>query len=87
MGEGIFELITQIPLQTETEGNDLVCTYLIILAVILVALYLGLFIYNKMVIGKKQKQHPCKYCGHMVNAVSKCCSAFVSSTISTNLEK
>jgi len=75
MGEGIMRLLEIYPLQTGTEGNDMVCTYLIILAIILVALYLGLFIYNKMVIGKKNKQHPCKYCGHMVNAVSKCCSA------------
>ena len=75
MGEGFIGILGNIPLQTETEGNDMVCTYLIILAVILIALYLGLFIYNKMVVGKKQKQHPCKYCGHMVNAVSQCCSA------------
>ena len=75
MGEGGLGFLTNLPLQTETGDNDMVCTYLIVLAVILVALYLGLFIYNKVVLGKKQKQHPCKYCGHMVNAVSQCCNA------------
>lgn len=62
-------------LQTNGTGSDMVCSYLIILGVILIVLYLGLFIYNKLVVGKKQKQHPCKYCGHMVNAVSQCCGA------------
>lgn len=75
MGEEISLLLVLLRLQTDDTGNDMVCTYLIILGVILIALYLGLFIYNKMVVGKKQKQHPCKYCGHMVNAVSQCCGA------------
>ena len=68
-------LLSQLPLQTEGEGSDMICTYLIVLGIILIALYLGLYIYNKVVIGKKTKQHPCRYCGHMSNAVSQCCSA------------
>lgn len=75
MGEELIGFLLNFPLQSDTEGNDMVCTYLIILAVILVGLYVALYIYNKMVIGKKPKQHPCKYCGHMVNAVSQCCGA------------
>jgi len=75
MGEGISLFSGLPPLQTNGGGNDMVCTYLIILGVILVALYLGLYLYNRIVVGKKQKQHPCKYCGHMVDAVSQCCGA------------
>jgi hypothetical protein len=75
MGDGVVRILEVAPLQTEGEGSDMVCTYLIILAVILIALYVGLFIYNRMVAGKRTKQHPCKYCGHMVNAVSHCCGA------------
>jgi hypothetical protein len=75
MGEAILTILRMMPLQTDGEGNDMVCTYLIILGVILLILYIGLFIYNRMVVGKKVRQHPCKYCGHMVNAVSHCCGA------------
>jgi len=75
MGNGFWRVIDFSALQTDGEGSDMVCTYLIILAIILVVLYIGLFIYNRMVAGKKSKQHPCKYCGHMVNAVSHCCGA------------
>jgi hypothetical protein len=75
MGEAILTFLRMMPLQTDGEGNDMVCTYLIILGVILLILYVSLFIYNRMVVGKKVRQHPCKYCGHMVNAVSHCCGA------------
>ena len=75
MGEEISLLLGLLRLQAGGTGSDMVCTYLIILGVILVVLYLGLFIYNKMVVGRRQKQHPCKYCGHMVSAVSQCCGA------------
>lgn len=75
MGEVLLSILRLLPLQTDGEGNDMVCTYLIILGVILLILYVGLFIYNRVVVGKKVRQHPCKYCGHMVNAVSHCCGA------------
>lgn len=75
MGEGLLAFLEKLPLQTDDGGSDMVCTYLVILAVILLILYIALFLYNRMVVGKKVRQHPCKYCGHMVNAVSQCCSA------------
>ena len=60
---------------TEEEGYGELCIYFAILVVILLVLYVLLYVYNKLIIGKKVKQHPCRYCGHMVNAVSNCCSA------------
>ena len=74
MGEGIMELMRFLPL-AEGDGSDMICVYLIILGVILIGLYLGLYLYNTFLVGKKSKQHPCKYCGHMVDAVSDCCNA------------
>jgi hypothetical protein len=74
MGAGFAFFTGMWPLQTD-EGSDTICIYLIILGVILVGLYLGLCLYNKMLAGKRKKQHPCKYCGHMVDAVSHCCGA------------
>jgi hypothetical protein len=75
MDTALFSILSLLPLQTDGEGNDMVCTYLIILGILLLVLYIGLFIYNRMVVGKKVRQHPCRYCGHMVNAVSQCCGA------------
>ena len=76
MGEGLLLILGLGALQIEGEGNDdMVCNYLIILGIILLALYIALYLYNKVVVGKKVKQHPCQYCGHMVNAVSQCCMA------------
>lgn len=77
MAGSLLSFISALPLQsdTDTEGNDMVCTYLIVLGILLLVLYISLFIYNRWVVGKKVRQHPCKYCGHMVNAVSQCCSA------------
>ncbi len=77
MAGRLLSFISALPLQsdTDTEGNDMVCTYLIVLGILLLVLYISLFIYNRWVVGKKVRQHPCKYCGHMVNAVSQCCGA------------
>ena len=77
MGEGLLDLIRMLPLQ-EGDGSDMICVYLIVLGAILLGLYLGLYIYNNYFVGKKSKQHPCKYCGHMVDAVSDCCNAPVN---------
>lgn len=74
MGTEIAYFVKFLPLQTE-DGGDTICIYLIILGAILIGLYLGLYLYNKMLAGKRRKQHPCKYCGHMVDAVSHCCQA------------
>jgi hypothetical protein len=71
---GLAYFIRTLPLQAE-EGSDTICLYLIILGAILIGLYLGLYLYKKMLVGKRRKQHPCKYCGHMVDAVSNCCNA------------
>jgi hypothetical protein len=62
-------------LQTEEDGSGMICTYLVILAIILIGLYIGLYLYNKLLVGKRAKQHPCRYCGHIVEAVSQCCNA------------
>jgi hypothetical protein len=75
MGDGLLDFMSFLPLQEE--GSGMICTYLIILGVILIALYLGLYLYNKFLVGKKTKQHPCRYCGHIVDAVSHCCHASV----------
>ncbi|KYK26933.1 MAG: hypothetical protein AYK23_00645 [Candidatus Proteinoplasmatales archaeon SG8-5] len=74
MGMGVGYFVRALPLQTD-EGSDTICIYLIILGAILIGLYLGLYLYNKMLVGKRRKQHPCRFCGHMVDAVSDCCSA------------
>jgi hypothetical protein len=76
MGEALYWVLKLATLQIdEEEGGDMVCSYLIILGVILLVLYVALYIYNKVIVGKRVKQHPCKFCGHMVNAVSQCCAA------------
>ncbi len=76
MGEALYWVLRLASLQIdEDEGGDMVCSYLIILGVILLVLYVALYLYNKVVVGKRVKQHPCKFCGHMVNAVSHCCAA------------
>ena len=74
MGMGIVYFVRGLPLQTD-EGSDTICIYLIILGAILIGLYLGLYLYNRMLVGKRRKQHPCRFCGHMVDAVSDCCNA------------
>ena len=71
MGVGAGDLLGFWPLQTD-EGTDTICIYLIVLGAILFGLYLALYVYNKKIVGKKRKQHPCKYCGHIVDAVSDC---------------
>ncbi len=63
------------PLQTENEGTGLLCTYIIILGLIFLGLYVGLYVFNRYFADKSPKQHPCKYCGHIVNSVSECCHA------------
>ncbi len=60
----------------QTDGDmGLICTYAIVLVVILVALYAALYVYQKFYASKRRRQHPCRYCGHMVNVVSDCCRA------------
>jgi len=75
MGEILSFILQSFPLQTDEDGSGMICTYLVILAVILIALYIGLYLYNRFLVGKKGKQHPCRYCGHIVDAVSQCCNA------------
>jgi len=58
----------------QTDGEmGLICIYAIALVVILAVLYAALFIYQKFYASKRRRQHPCRYCGHMVNVVSDCC--------------
>ena len=57
------------------EGGSLLCMYLIILGIIVLALYLGLYVFTKFFADKTAKQHPCRYCGHIVDSVSDCCQA------------
>ena len=74
MGEVFLDFLRFLPLDTD-DGSSMICTYLVILGIILLALYVGLYVYNRFLVGKRVKQHPCKYCGHMVDAVSDCCQA------------
>ena len=66
-----------IPLQIDDDGGggSLLCTYMIILGVIIIGLYVGFYIFTRLRVPKTPQQHPCKYCGHIVDAVSDCCHA------------
>lgn len=72
----VFDIMHTV-LQTGSggEGEDLLCFYLIILGIIVLALYIGLQIYIKMFANRGPKEHPCRYCGHIVETVSDCCQA------------
>jgi hypothetical protein len=54
---------------------ELICIYAIVLVVILVILYAALFLYQRLYASRRRRQHPCRYCGHMVDVVSDCCRA------------
>jgi hypothetical protein len=75
MGNVLVDVLQSSILQTEDSGNDSICLYLIILGIVLVILYISLYLYNRFHLGKKTKQHPCKYCGHIQDVVSNCCHA------------
>ena len=64
-----------IPYYAYQTNEGALCLIIIALGIVLLALYLGLFVFNKYFAGKKAKQHPCKYCGHIVSVVSDCCHA------------
>ncbi len=65
------------PLQIDESvgGGSHLCTYLLIMGVIIIGLYAGYYIFTRLMVPTKPKQHPCKYCGHIVDAVSGCCHA------------
>ena len=65
------------PLQIDDDGGggSHLCTYLIIMGAIIISLYIGYYIFKKMMVPKEPRQHPCKYCGHIVDTVSDCCHA------------
>ncbi len=57
------------------DGFEGICYYLLVLILILVILYVGLYLYQHFIGSKKTVQHICNYCGRMVDAVSDCCHA------------
>jgi hypothetical protein len=63
----------------QTEGEmDGICIYAIALVIILAALYAALFLYQRFYASKRRRQHPCRFCGQMVNVLSDCCRAPVN---------
>ena len=65
-------------LQSESDTTPIPCPYIILVFIILLILYAALKLYQHFYGSKKQRQHLCEYCGHMVNVVSNCCHAPVA---------